>query len=1066
MVMLRLSRTGIRNLASSDIVYSRGLQYYKSNRVVNAAFSKGNGQYKLTVRGSYNYSVIITENADGTFEYTCNCPAHVKEKGACKHVVAALLFLLKYQEKSLMDEPQSPEEKKAYQVLDYFANQEEPKTQGDIFHLEASIIVPSILRGAEGRAYVSLTAGAHRMYKIQSIRKFLMDYYKKENIVLGKEFKYIAGESEFDRESKELLDYLLEIYEIQEAIDKAFYSRLFSKSQMVLTKNMLQKLFIVLGRNSFLMELYGKSYEAVRFTEGNPQIRYDLDVFEDTILFDYHEKEPVIPLSENGDIIYHNGFIYLPEKRFIRNYVPFYNTLGGEKKPLVFRGENKQRFLEEVLPRLHETMDITIPEELKERYLSLPLTAKIYFDKYNNAIKAELRFQYGDYEFNCFEDPKTDTYIIIRDREAETNIMRLLEQMDFEAHSSFYLLKNDGSIFEFLSGGVEHLKSVCELFYSEDFKKISVHSGGKFQIGLRVNQEIDLLEMDLDYGNIPREELRSLFRSYQLKKKYFRLKDGSFVDLTDEPIKALADILDNLNIQPKILGTESIQLSKSSAFYLEDALKEQLFQVKKNEEFHQLIERILSPKQQNYPIPKSITAALRPYQITGYEWLCTLAENSLGGILADDMGLGKTLQSIVYIASRMKKNRKFMIVCPTSLAYNWLDEFETFAPEIRTVVIAGMPSERQELIEQSSDIPVLITSYPLIRRDIMHYQKLQFDTVFIDEAQFIKNAASLNAQSVKQLKANHRFALTGTPIENSLSELWSIFDFIMPNYLMSHTKFIKRYEKLILKDNPEALEELNRRIRPFVLRRMKIDVLKELPLKIEEKILTEMTEEQKKVYLSFMENIRTNLDLEHAPMEKNQIKILAALTRLRQICCHPSTFLNDYQGGSGKMELLFELLEEAIANQHRILVFSQFTSMLGLIAAELKRREISFFYLEGSTSIEDRSEYVRKFNAGQGDVFLISLKAGGTGLNLTGADMVIHYDPWWNPAVEEQATDRAYRIGQEKNVHVIKLLTRGTIEEKIYKLQKRKQELSDSVIQAKEVFINMLTKEELEDIFQ
>ena len=1064
--MLRLSRTGIRNLASSDLIYSRGLQYYKSNRVVNAAFSKLSGQYKLTVRGSYNYSVIITENKDGSFEHFCNCPAHVKEKGACKHVVAALLFILKYQEKSLMEEPQSPEEKKAFQVLEYFANQEETKTQGEIFHIEAIIFIPAILRGTESKAYVSLMAGVNRMYKIQSLRKFLMDYYNKENIVLGKEFKFIAGESEFDRESKELLDFLLEIYKIQELIDKTFYSKLFSKAQMVLTKNMLRKLFLAIGKNNFTLELYGKLYEMVRFINGNPKIQYDLDIFEDAILLDYHQKEPIISLSENGDMLYYNGGVYLPEQRFIRNYVPFYNSLGGEKKPLVFRGENRKRFLEEVLPKLHEILDIAIPEQLKERYLTLPLTSKIYFDKYNNAIKAELHFQYGEYEFNCFEDPRVENYIIIRDKEKEYEVMQLLEGLDFEAHSKFYLLKNDNSIFEFLTNGIEKLKKICQLFYSEHFKKISVRTGGKIQVGLRANSEIDLLEMELDYDDIPREELKDLFRSYQLKKKYFRLKDGSFIDLKERPIQELANILEGLNVSPKNINSESIKLSKSSAFYLEDTLKETSLIVSKNEEFTQLINRILLPKQQNYPIPEKITALLRPYQVTGYEWLRMLAENSLGGILADDMGLGKTLQSIVYIVSKIKQGRRFMIICPTSLVYNWLDEFENFAPQIRAIVIAGTPTERQELIEHSENIPVFITSYPLIRRDILQYQQIEFDTVFIDEAQFIKNAASLNAQSVKLLKAKHRFALTGTPIENSLSELWSIFDFIMPNYLMSHTKFMKRYERLILKEDINALEELNRRVHPFVLRRMKKDVLKELPQKIEEKILTEMTEEQKKIYLSYIENIRSNLDLEHTPVEKNQMKILAALTRLRQICCHPATFLNNYYGSSGKMDLLFELLDKAIVNQHRILLFSQFTSMLGIIAKELEKKKIAYFYIEGATAMEERSEYVRRFNAGEGHIFLISLKAGGTGLNLTGADMVIHYDPWWNPAVEEQATDRAYRIGQGKNVYVIKLLTKGTIEEKIYKLQKKKQELSNSVIQAKEIFINMLSREELEEIFR
>jgi len=383
------------------------------------------------------------------------------------------------------------------------------------------------------------------------------------------------------------------------------------------------------------------------------------------------------------------------------------------------------------------------------------------------------------------------------------------------------------------------------------------------------------------------------------------------------------------------------------------------------------------------------------------------------------------------------------------------------------LVVSGSPPERQEMIEQCEQYDVLITSYPLIRRDISLYQKIEFHTVFIDEAQFIKNETSLNAKSVKLLNAKHRFALTGTPIENSLSELWSIFDFIMAGYLNSHNRFVESYEKPILKEDMEALSDLHQHISPFILRRMKKDVLTELPDKYETKMLTELSEGQKLVYQSYLENIRSELDSEikENGVERNQIRILAALTRLRQICCHPSTFIENYQGGSGKLDLLMEIIPDAIANEHRVLVFSQFTSMLRIIEGELKDLDIPYFYLEGSTHTKDRNEYVKRFNNGEGKVFLISLKAGGTGLNLTGADTVIHYDPWWNPAVEDQATDRAYRIGQLNKVHVMKLITKGTIEEKIYKLQRKKKELSDSVISAKEVFINTLTKEELEELF-
>lgn len=1069
--MLRLSRSGIRNLATSDLVYSRGLQYYKSNRVTNATFSKSTNQYKFLVKGSYTYQVSITEKEDGAFDYTCNCPSHLKEKGACKHVVAGLLFLLKYQEKSTMEEPRTPEEKRAFQVLDYFANQDDTHAEGEIFRIVPTITLPTMLRQDSQNALLMLHAGNNHMYKVQSIKKFLNDYYTGQNIILGKDFKFIAGESEFDRTSKKVMEFLIEILEIQELVDKSSYAKLFSKHQMILTKNMLLKLLTLLGTSSFRLELNQKIYEDVKHINANPNIAYELDVYEDSILLDYKEKEPVIPLSEGGELIFYNGSIFTPNKRFIKNYVPFYNTLGREKKPLVFLGDNKQRFLEEVLPKLHETMDIEIPESLKSRYLTLPMQACVYLDRYHGGIKAELKFRYGDYEFNCFESPRSEEFIIVRNKEEEYEVMRLLEQLDFESHSTFYHLKNDNSIYEFLTGRIHDLQAVASLYYSDSFKKLGIKNSSSFKVGLRISNDIDLLEMDLESDDIPQEELKALFRSFQLKKKYYRLKDGSFINLEDEQIAKMSNILDDLNVSAKIITNQPIKLSKNKAFYLEDALNGSNLYVEKNEDFTKLIDTILSPAKREYIVPKQIDATLRPYQTVGYQWLRSLSDNNLGGILADDMGLGKTLQSIVYIASILEEdkngNKKFLIVCPTSLVYNWLDEFESFAPHLRAGVVSGTPAERQERIEQIKDYDVLVTSYPLIRRDIKHYQAITFHTVIIDEAQFIKNAASINAQSVKLLDSSHRFALTGTPIENSLSELWSIFDFIMPGYLMTHSKFVNQYEKQILKEDTEALENLNRRIRPFVLRRMKKDVLNDLPDKLEEKIVTEMTEEQKKVYVSYLAEIRNDIYSEIATkgIEKSQMKILAALTRLRQICCHPSTFLEQYDGGSGKLELLLEVIEEALANDHRILIFSQFTSMLKIMEEELKKLSIPYFYLEGSTPISERNDYVKRFNAGEGSIFLISLKAGGTGLNLVGADTVIHYDPWWNPAVEEQATDRVYRIGQKNNVHVIKLLTKNTIEEKIFKLQKKKKELSDAIIQSKEVFINTLTKEELEEIF-
>jgi SNF2 family DNA or RNA helicase len=1075
--MIQISRTGIRNLASNDTVYARGLQYYKENRIVSATYSNAAKQYRMVVKGNYNYSVTVDEQEDGSFDYNCNCPSRLKDQGACKHVVAALLFILKYQERTLMSESKSPEERKVMQVIDYFLAQEDTIMVGETFQLDVTINIPTILKKDTGRAFISLHGGSNRKYKIQTIKKFLSNIYYNENFAIGKEFRFIHGESTFDKTSQAVLDYLLELYEIQEIIDSTHFSKIFSKSEVTITKNMLIKLLDTLHGSSFSLALYGKAYSNVHFLRENPKISYPLSLDEDSISIDYQEKESILPITETGELFFFDGNIYLPDKKFIQYFKPFYNSVGRGKEPLVFRGELKNSFLEHVLPRLSETMDLDIPEELKSRYITCDMESKLYMDKYKNGIKAELRFKYGDYEFNSFGNPAAGSYIIVRQREKEDAIISKLLDFGFLPYKNFYLLKDENKIYEFLSEKISELDDQeTTLFYSEDFRKLGIRQPGSFKAGVRLNSDFNMLELNISFDEVPKDELKNLFHSFQIKKKYYRLKNGSFINLEDQNLNDVSRIIEMLDLNDKSKSGDAILLEKQHALYLEKAFTDTEFEFSCDRDFKALTEKILNPTTTDYQVPKGILANLRPYQVTGYKWLKTLAENDLGGILADDMGLGKTLQSIVYIASgfdtvKSDKNpasrKHYLVVCPTSLIYNWLDEIENFAPFIKAAVVSGTPPERQETIESYEKYDVLITSYPLIRRDIVFYEKIEFDTVFIDEAQFIKNDASLNSKSVKRLRASHRFALTGTPIENSLSELWSIFDFIMPGYLNSHAKFVEIFEKPILKEDTKALNDLHMHISPFILRRMKKDVLTELPDKYETKMLTDLSEDQKKVYLAYLENIRSeiNSEIKENSLEKNRIKILAALTRLRQICCHPATFIENYQGGSGKLDLLMEVIPDAIANDHRILVFSQFTSMLKIIENELKDLEIPYFYLEGNTPTVERNDYVKRFNNGEGKVFLISLKAGGTGLNLTGADTVIHYDPWWNPAVEEQATDRAYRIGQQNKVHVMKLITKGTIEEKIYRLQKKKKELSDTVINSKQVFINTLTKEELEELF-
>lgn len=1052
----------------NEKVYYRGVRYYQSNAVSNVTWSKGAQQYRGNVQGGSGYTVTIDVKDEYSFDYACNCPAHLKYEGACKHVVALLLFVEDYIGRSEAQPPKTPEEKQICSIIEYFNKREDTILYGETFRLEVTIGIPTLMKGSLGKAFVSLQAGNNRVYKVQSIKKFLNDYYNRKDITLGKEFKFIHGESQFDKKSMKILDYLLEIYEIQEALGKVYYSNLFSKSEIVITQNMMIKFLDCIGDRGFTLDLYGTTYNNVHFLKENPPIRFDMEIEEDAIKIDIEKNQNVIPLTENGSLLYLNQNVYLPELSFIKNYVPFYNCLGNNKKPLRFQGDNKNKFLEMVFPRIQETMNVQIPEEMKENYIIEKLKTSIYLDRHKLYIKAKVVFGYGAYELNPLDIQYQEGVIIQRKKETENVVLQCLDQMNFVPYKDYFLLKKEEDIYYFLSEGITELTKDCEIFYSEDFKNITVRNPGTLSAGVRINEKSDLLEVDMTYDEIPQEELKEFFHSLQLKRKYFRLKNGGFINLEHENIKVATSILKDLHISTKNIQETGLVFDKSYAMYINSFMEDGWdLTLEKDSTFIDFVDHITNPKETDFRIPEGIKAELRGYQITGYKWLKTLAMNNLGGILADDMGLGKTLQTIVYIASCPDKLH--LVVCPSSLVYNWQDEFLNFAPFLRTVIISGKPEERKERIQHTSEVDVIITSYPLLRRDIEIYKELEFDSMFIDEAQFIKNPGSQNAKSVKKIQTKHKFALTGTPIENSLSELWSIFDYVMPKYLLSHKSFIEQYEKPILKnEDTSSLEKLGKHIHPFILRRMKKDVLKELPEKVETKLVTELTEQQKKIYFSYLENIKMELnkEIEDRGIERSQLQILAALTRMRQICCHPATFIENYQGGSGKLNLLMEQLPNYIANNHRILIFSQFTSMLDLIKEELDKEGISYFYLEGATKIKDRNEYVKRFNQGEKSIFLISLKAGGTGLNLVGADTVIHYDPWWNPAVEEQATDRVYRIGQKNMVHVIKLITKGTIEEKIYKLQKRKKALSDSVMESKEIFINQLTKEELEEIFQ
>lgn len=470
-----------------------------------------------------------------------------------------------------------------------------------------------------------------------------------------------------------------------------------------------------------------------------------------------------------------------------------------------------------------------------------------------------------------------------------------------------------------------------------------------------------------------------------------------------------------------------------------------------------------------------MNANLREYQRLGFKWLKNLDEYGLGGILADDMGLGKTVQLLALLIDYKENNKDSkpsIVVSPSSLTLNWQAEINKFTSELKVLVIRGNSDERTKQIHRINNYDIIITSYDLLKRDIDIYKEanVEFRYIVADEAQYIKNNNTQNSKAIKEINAKTRYALTGTPIENSLSELWSIFDFIMPGYLFTYRKFKQIYEIPIIKDNDAILmNKLKKLIAPFVLRRIKKDVLKELPDKTITVLNNEMQTEQLDIYMSYLAQAKkeVKMEIKNNGFEGSQIKILALLMRLRQICCHPSLFLDNYSGESSKLNQCMQITKDAVQSGHKILLFSGYTSMFSIIEEKLKKEGITYFKLTGQTKVGDRIKLVDEFNTNNDiKVFLISLKAGGTGLNLVGADVVIHYDPWWNVSSENQATDRTYRIGQKKNVQVYKLITKNSIEERIYELQQKKEKLINNMLSTKETFISKLSKDEIMELFK
>ncbi|MFR6245899.1 MAG: SNF2-related protein [Romboutsia timonensis] len=561
------------------------------------------------------------------------------------------------------------------------------------------------------------------------------------------------------------------------------------------------------------------------------------------------------------------------------------------------------------------------------------------------------------------------------------------------------------------------------------------------------------MSMKLNIEGVDSNEYREIFSSYKNNNRLYRMKNGAYLDLKDKDIEQAFKLIDILNIYNDF---DNMKIPNNKAIYLEKLIEdEDLSFVNGSKYVSNVVKKFDKVKSKNYEIPKDLNATLRDYQVSGFEFFKTLSDYQFGGILADEMGLGKTIQTIAFLLSN--KDKKSIVITPTALIYNWKNELEKFAPTLKVGLLHAAKSEREKILDNIDNYDVILTTYTTYKNDIDKYKNINFDYCIIDEAQNIKNPDAIITKAIKNVNAKVKFALTGTPIENNLMELWSIFDFIMPGYLYNKSKF-----KSIFVNNDKNIIELKNLIKPFILRRTKKEVITELPDKIEQKIIIDLEKEHKRAYKGYVNLITRKIK------ENNQdnITVFSYLTKLRQLCLSPELMVKNYQGKNSKLDVLINIINDS--SDEKILVFSQFTKVLEVIGKRLNEENISYSYLDGKTSAKDRVKLVEEFNTNNNKVFLISLKAGGTGLNLTSANIVVHFDPWWNPAVEDQASDRAHRIGQKNVVNVIKLIAKGTAEERVINLQETKKELIEDVINGNldnSSTLKNLSKDDIIDLF-
>lgn len=1026
----------------SSTIYKRGMEYFREGRV--HLRKREDKLITAVVDGDELYNVQIKLDDSGINDYFCTCPYYETMNTMCKHIVATLKQRQTEIEEggSFVDE----NDKLAQLLCNEFAMKSAEETR---IHARFIMYINKS-HGAAGYGMSIEIGGAGGA--MHGIENFLDSYLKGRPFKIDRSVSYTPNVTRFSPPQKKIIDILAETYE-NRSTEVMFYAK--ASYQTCFGAQTARRIFPLLNDVDFSIVFDGMNLGSVLIKEENPDIIVDVYASDSEINMSVGDRG--FALVPDGEWFLYEGVIYHTDSEWRGYYMPIYHSLDLENRTqLSFKGDNTMLFATHVLPHIKDRHGI-ITRGIEDMVVNETPSFEVYFDVFKNGITAVVKASYGNISIRLPGESGYDTQkkIVVRSFESENEILSFFKGFAYADGS--YTLYSDSAIYDFITNDLQPLSEKATLYYSERFQSLRIPERINIHAAVRYNSEINFLEADFD-TDLSYEQICGILNAVKTKRSFYRLSNGRFLDLEDGKSKTVFSLLNSLDFTNSEIKDRKKLLPPYQALYL-DAVSG----IEKGKSFEEYIEKIKSVEPK---IPDELKEVLRPYQRDGVKWLCQLSKFGFGGILADDMGLGKTLQVIAYVHGE-KPEKPALIVTPSALTYNWLNEIKRFTPDAAAVIIDGVKEERISLINKAGDYEFVITSYPMLRRDIALYRNIEFAYCFIDEAQHIKNAKTMNARSVKKINAGRRFALTGTPVENSLMELWSIFDFVMNGYLYDAREFRSRYEYPVIKERDEAASaDLRARIKPFIMRRMKSEVLNELPEKIEDTIYADLTHEQKKMYSAYLAMAKNQTIALLNEGGAGRIQILTLLMRLRQICCHPSLFDENYKNDSGKLELLMEIIESAAASGHRLLVFSQFTSMLEIIRKELDRKKIPAFYLDGKTPSYERAELADRFNGGERDVFLISLKAGGTGLNLVGADMVIHYDPWWNPAVTDQASDRAYRIGQTRAVQVIRLAARGTIEEKILKLQEAKRSLADDIVRVSHDAFSNLTNDEILALFE